>query len=152
MFYVISIVIPIVILLLAPVVVSHLGGNKNKYMSILVLAAFLYFISWYLPSPLIEGRNTSFTTHLVGGGLFTGLLWIYFKKSLSIQMAWWLEAFSLLALVSALGVLNELFELFLVKSGISFVRIDDTSWDLLANTLGAGIVYMVYVVYDLRHR
>ena len=46
--------------------------------------------------------------------------------------------------VSALGVLNELYELFAYEIGMSTVPLTDTSWDLFANTLGALIVYIVY--------
>ena len=46
---------------------------SKKYRWLLYVACLLFFISWYLPSPLIDRQDTSFTTHFVGGGLFTGL-------------------------------------------------------------------------------
>ena len=51
-------------------------------------------------------------------------------------------AFSLFALVSALGCINELAELFMVKFGLASITLDDTNWDILANTLGASAVWI----------
>ena len=66
-------------------------------------------------------------------------------------MSWYLELFSLFALVSALGAVNELFELLLVEANISSILLTDTNWDILANTLGALAAYAGYKVYDSRH-
>ena len=101
---------------------------------------------WYLPSPLIEGRDTSFTTHFVGGGIFTGFLWYYVKQSLGWRSRWPVELFSLFALVSALGCVNELVELGAVKAGISRLTLEDTNWDILANSLGALVAYAGYLL------
>ena len=101
---------------------------------------FAVFISWYLPSPLIDGQDTSFTTHFVGGGLFTGLFWAYLVSSMKWRAHWLVMAFSVFALVSALGCINELAELFMVKAGLASIKLDDTNWDILANTLGAATV------------
>ena len=54
-------------------------------------------------------------------------------------------AFSLFALVSALGCVNELAELFMVKVGLAHITLDDTNWDILANTLGAAAVWFGWV-------
>jgi hypothetical protein len=124
---------------------KRLGGEPRKYQVWLIVGCLLFVVSYWLPSPLIEGRDTSFTTHLVGGGLFTGLVWYYLKKSLQWHGHWFLEAFSLFALVSALGVANELFEIVLYVFGGMPHGISDASWDLLANTLGALVFYAVYV-------
>jgi hypothetical protein len=113
----------------------------------LLLACFLFFISWYLPSPDIQGQQTAATTHFVGGGVFTGLIWIYAKQYLRWTKHWIIELFSLLALVSLLGVMNELFELLVVNLGLANLHLTDTSWDLLMNTLGAITVWVVYRVY-----
>lgn len=55
-------------------------------------------------------------------------------------------AFSLFVLVSALGCINELAELYMVKVGLARITLDDTSWDILANTLGAAAVWFGWVV------
>jgi len=106
----------------------------------------VFFLSWYLPSPLIDGKQTQFMTHFVGGGIFTGLLWLYIKLVKKWRAVWWVEAASLFALVSTLGVANELFEFVLFKLGHMPLGISDTSYDLVANTLGALSLYLVYVV------
>ena len=59
-----------------------------------------------------------------------------------------MTVFSVFALVSALGCINELAELFMVKSGIAKIEIDDTNWDILANTLGATIVWIGWIIAD----
>lgn len=149
-FYIISVLVPILVYVTASWVVDKFGGEASRYRGLLVLACILFFVSWYLPSPLIDGENTSFTTHFVGGGLFTGLLWLYLKYSLGWRDVWWLEGFSLFALVSALGCVNEIFELFVARTGIVHMTLADTSWDILANSLGALVVYVGYLVYDSR--
>lgn len=151
-FLFVSVVVPILVYVSAPWVIRYYKGDPVRYRWLLVLACILFFLSWYLPSPLIDGQNTSFTTHFVGGGLFTGLLWLYLKYSLKLRGPWWLEGFTLFALVSALGCVNELFELFIARTGIYDMTLADTNWDILANSLGALVVYVGYMLYDSRHR
>ena len=84
-FHYISIFVPLTLACAVPYVLRRHGfTDEAKYRWLLYVACVLFFISWYLPSPLIEGRDTSFTTHFVGGGLFTGLLWVY----LVLAMHW----------------------------------------------------------------
>lgn len=87
--------------------------------------------------------------HFVGGGLFTGLLWVYLVLAMRWRAHWLVMAFSLFALVSALGCINELAELFMVKAGIARIEIDDTNWDILANTLGVATVWLGWMVVNL---
>ena len=54
-----------------------------------------------------------------------------------------MEVFSLFALVSALGCMNELFELLVAKTGVARLPLDDTNWDIAANTAGALLVWLV---------
>lgn len=117
----------------------HVGGD----IRLLALACTLFALAMFYPTPLIHGQNTQFTTHLIGGGVMVGLLWIYFMP-LMRKWEWWQQAIMLYVAVSALGVLNELYELFAYEIGMSTVPLTDTSWDLFANTLGALIVYIVY--------
>ena len=55
-------------------------------------------------------------------------------------------AFSVFALVSALGCINELAELFMVKVGLASIKLDDTNWDILANTLGATTIWIGWII------
>ncbi len=144
-----SVIIPLIILTAVPAVIKHYGKDSKKYTPWLVAACALYIVSWWLPSPLIEGRDTSFTTHFVGGGLFTGCVWMYLKQSFNWRANWLLQVFSLFALVSALGVANELFEIVLYETG-HLSTVADTSWDLLANTLGA-LVFYTMTVFITKH-
>lgn len=149
-FHIISVVVPVLVAYLLP---KELARRKvspralQDYRWLLYSACVLFFISWYLPSPLILGQDTSFTTHFVGGGIFSGLIWLYLRQTTGIRLGWSLDAFALFALVSALGVLNELAELFFaVVLGID-IRLTDTSIDLFANTVGALTVYAPIFVY-----
>lgn len=144
---VLSVLIPTLVYFIASAVITHFTGEPKKYLPWLFAGMALYVVSWWLPSPLIEGKDTNFSTHFVGGGLFTGFVWYYVKMSLQWKMHWLLEAFSLFALVSALGVANELFEIVLYTFGAMSHGITDTSWDLLANTLGALTFYGLYVLF-----
>lgn len=60
------------------------------------------------------------------------------------------QLFSLFALVSALGCVNELVELGAVKAGISRLTLEDTNWDILANSLGALVAYAGYLLVGRR--
>jgi hypothetical protein len=50
--------------------------------------------------------------------------------------------------VSALGCVNELFELVVVKTGLARISLDDTNWDIVANSSGALLVYVGYLLSD----
>ena len=149
-FHYISVFVPVVLAVAVPYVLRRQGfTDEVKYRWLLYVACVLFFVSWYLPSPLIEGRDTSFTTHFVGGGLFTGLLWIYLVLATRWRAHWLVMVFSVFALVSALGCINELAELFMVKIGLAHITLDDTNWDILANTLGAAAVWFGWMMMNL---
>ena len=149
-FHYISVFVPVVLAVVVPYVLRRQGfTDEAKYRWLLCTACVLFFISWYLPSPIIEGRDTCFTTHFVGGGLFTGLLWVYLVLAMRWRAHWLVMAFSVFALVSALGCINELAELYMVKTGLARITLDDTSWDILANTLGVATVWMGWMVVTL---
>ncbi|MDQ7814678.1 MAG: hypothetical protein RDU25_02675 [Patescibacteria group bacterium] len=139
-----SFFVPLLVYLLLPEMIRYVTGKKAKRDLVLATACLLYLISWYLPSPLIDGRNTAFMTHLVGGGIFTGLLWLYVKRQRGWKASWVVEILVLFACVSSLGVANELFELVTVESGLTRLDGSDTWWDLLANTLGASVFWIFY--------
>ena len=149
LFHVISVAVPLTFLLVLPRVLKKYTQNEKQYRLLLYVACALFFISWYLPSPLIDGQDTSFVTHFVGGGMFTGVLWLYVRYSLQLKLRWFMDAAILFALVSALGSINELFELFLVQAHLARILITDTSWDILANTLGALLVFILHSIFSI---
>lgn len=101
-------------------------------------------VSWFIPSPLIDGEDTQFSTHFVGGGIFTGFVWLYAVRQLNWRLSLPLELLSLYALVSSLGVTNELFEWAVTQLRLLRLTPCDTWWDLLANTSGALAFWLVY--------
>jgi len=118
------------------------GGNR----ALLIATCALFSASLFLPSPIIDGEDTEFLTHLFGGGVFTGLLWLYFRPLLRPRV-WYVELAHLFVLVSVLGVANELFELLTHVLRFNPKSITDTSWDLLANTLGVILFYSGYKIW-----
>jgi hypothetical protein len=138
-----SIIVTVFSYFVIPNITDFCGLKKETSRNFLILACICYWISWYLPQPLIEGQNTQFMTHVVGGGIFTGFIWIYLRSRIE-HMNPLLEALSLYALVSMLGVSNELFELLVSKAHLVFIDPSDTWWDLFANTLGATIVWFAF--------
>lgn len=142
LFFVVSIGVPLLVYAIVPRVLG--AGRQWKWL--LLVACTIFFVSWYVPSPLVGGKQTQFMTHFIGGGIFTGLLWLYIKLVKKWRAVWWVEAVSLFAFVSALGVANELFEFVLFELGQMPLGISDTSYDLVANTLGATVFYGLYLV------
>ena len=75
----ISVFVPIVLAAVVPAVMRRAGlAEERRWRWWLYAACILFWVSWYLPSPLIEGRDTSFTTHFVGGGMVLreAVLWL----------------------------------------------------------------------------
>lgn len=150
-FQIVSILVPLLLFFVVPRLALLAGGKPKQYRRWLAAACLVFFISWYLPTPfLIDSQDTSFVTHFVGGGLFSGLFWYYLKQSFRWRAHWLVEAASVFVLVSVLGVMNELFEIVLYWCGGMSAGIADTSWDLLANTLGAFSFWLVYVACKTR--
>jgi len=143
-----SVVVPLLIYFGLPSLLKKFGGHEPGSRQLLAAAGLLYFVSIYLPSPLIDGFDTKFVTHFVGGGVFSGLLWLYLIRNLGLKMKPWLELASLYFLVSGLGVANELFEFFLASTGIMYIPSWDTWWDFLANSLGALTFWLAYKVWQ----
>lgn len=149
-FLLVSTVAPLVIFFALP----RLLKDTRSYRWLLLVACAVFMVSWLLPSPRIDEMQTEFVTHFVGGGVFTGLLWLYIKMVKNWRAAWWIEAALLYTLVSSLGVLNELFEFVLYNLDLMPNGIFDTSWDLVANTSGALLFYASYqlIRYYARYR
>lgn len=131
-----------------PALLSSTANKKPVRRWSLVIASILFGISWFLPSPLIDGIDTSFTTHLVGGGLFSGFIWMYVVSHLKANPRGLKELSWLVGIVSSLGAANELLELYLVESLGYTINIRDASWDLVANSLGAIIFYVGIILLD----
>lgn len=140
-FLVVSVAVPLCIFFGLPKLLS-----SARHRWVLGAACLIFMVAWWLPSPLIYGQQTQFMTHFFGGGLFSGLVWLYIKLVKGWQAAWYGELMALFALVSSLGVANELFEVILWVAGQMPHGIADTSWDLVANTSGALAFYGGYVL------
>lgn len=110
-----------------------------------IIAGTLFFISFFLPDIHISNETSTFQQHFVGGGLYAGLLYYYVRNLLAThRIKWWQDAVLLFMWVSALGVASELLEFSLLKFHILYIDTTDTQWDLLANTLGAFMVFSAH--------
>lgn len=138
------ILVPALVYLLLPTYIQRHSKQPIVSKNLLLMASVLLFISQFLPSPLIHGQNTQFSTHFIGGGIFSGLVWLFIKINMRLSFGPVFELLSLYFLVSGLGVANELFELAANGVGIIHTPSNDTWWDLLANTLGALFFWLVY--------
>lgn len=148
LFILISVIVPLIIYFFLPALLERGFTGKSAVSRMpLLIAGALFFIAWYLPSPLIRGMNTHFTTHFVGGGLFTGFLWLYIKNFARQRRHLLYDLTMLYFLVNALGAANELFEFGAVEAGLSDLDPRDTWWDLLANNLGAFLFWIGYETY-----
>ncbi len=140
-FLLLSVFVPLVVWTFFPWVLHKVTARRFERNWLLFVGCMCFFISWYLPSPLIRGMNTQFMTHVVGGGFFSGILFLYVKRQLHWNPSWFVELITLFAFVSTLGVMNELFEFATVELRLTQLNGADTWWDLLANTLGALFVW-----------
>jgi len=141
-----SLVVPLATYLLLPPAVTKLTGKPAPHRWPLLLAGILFAVAWYLPSPDAQGIPTSNATHFVGGGIFSGLVWLYLKQQIRWRRSIGIDLVVLVAVVSTLGVGNELVELGAVKVGLLDLPLTDTSEDLLANTLGAFAFWLVDLI------
>lgn len=112
----------------------------------LFVAPVLFVISRYLPTFYSFTHNLTFIQHMVGGGFVSALLFLYMINTLNIRLTTLLRFSALFALVSSLGVLNEMLEFFVTQTGIYSVDGSDVWWDLVANTVGAFLFYGLYIL------
>jgi hypothetical protein len=110
------------------------------------IAAVLFYFSFYLPDIHISPETTTFQQHLVGGGMYSGVLYLYAKRLFHWNFSGIGDIVMLFAWVSSLGVINKLLEFALAKSNLMILDMSDAYWDLLANTLGAYLVYLILMV------
>lgn len=103
------------------------------------LAAGLLLLALVMPDIHISGETDTFQLHFVGGGLYTACLFVYFCRAFRLSLPLGYRLAALFAVVSALGVANELLEFSLTHLQIQPMDISDTSWDLVANTSGAFV-------------
>lgn len=150
-FLLISLIVPLALWAFLPWVLRRITGRVIRRSWLLVLACVLFFVSWYIPSPLIAGQQTQFMTHFIGGGVFCAVLWGYIRQALPWRLAWWMDGIAVFTLVSTLGVVNELFEWGLVAAKIVGLKLTDTSWDLAANTLGAALGWLILLPLKYRN-
>ena len=126
----------------APLVVRALGHSPRiRARGWLVAAIAAVAVAWHLPSPFFVDHTATFSKHAVGGGLASVCVAYYLlHHAEGTTLA--RRALAVLAVVSVLGVFNELFEL--VLDALRGTRLAaDASWDLLANTMGATVAFGV---------
>lgn len=148
-------------LFVIPQIVTKILKDKPSFdanVLYLLLAATLPLIWVFVPDEIIENRAVNFLQHSLGGGVAVGLVSVYFIKTLKEEFkmlnAFVVQVFVFYALVSMLGVANELLEFFLDYFNLGVFSADryDTWYDLLANSLGAMFVFIMYKFRELLYK
>lgn len=113
----------------------------RRYAEYLWVASAVWLLSQVLPNVPVSPETDSSTMHFLGG-VAAAILYLYTLKVYKLRLGrGWELWVGLFLFVSALGVLNELFEFIGYKVG--FMPVPDTMgrfdtwWDLVANTTGS---------------
>lgn len=144
----------LILFIVPQLIVRFVEGQPKVDSSVLYLVfAFCLPLIWiFLPKEILEFRSVNFIQHAVGGGVAVGFVSIYFIKNFKEKYLFFNNFFGQLlfvfAVVSMLGVTNELLEFLLDYSGVGIFSADryDTWYDLLANTSGALGVFLAWVI------
>ncbi|HMS25481.1 MAG TPA: hypothetical protein PKB15_07340 [Acidimicrobiia bacterium] len=107
------------------------------------MAGIVFFGAFLVPDIHITDETQTFQQHFIGGGIYTALLYSYFKLLLGWKTHWTIDLLLLFAWTSAFGVASELAEFTLLKLHLTNINIEDTGWDLLANSSGAFLSYLI---------
>jgi hypothetical protein len=120
--------------------------NYRKYLGFAVSAVVAVVLASVFFQIYHDNYFGNFVYHLVGGGVMSTFFGLYILKTFKIQLNWRLEIVLLFAFVSMLGVMNELLEFGLetLRLGIFSLDTHDTWRDLLANTTGALMAWLLY--------
>lgn len=141
----VSLVFAAVFLVVPPLVLVAMGKSPRASNHLwLVGASAAVALSWDLPSPWFAEHTATFSQHLLGGGVSSALVAMYFMAHLTTP-TWKHRLMLVVAVTSILGVANEVLELGLdMVRGTTLRR--DASFDLLANMIGA---FGTWVVIEL---
>ncbi len=137
--------------ILAYLFISKETGKKvsvKKQIGWLLVAIILPLIASLLDKAA-GGKTGNFLLHSIGGGMASTLLFYYLVRTFKFGLNWRIEMITLFAFVSCLGVLNELLEYFIEVYLKMVMSLDthDTWRDLLANSLGALVAYILVRLY-----
>lgn len=113
------------------------------------VASFLFLVAFFIPNIHISKETSTFQQHFVGGGMYTALLYVYFKRLFNWNLSLIPTLILLFAWTSAFGVASELAEFTLTKLHLARIGTGDTDWDLLANTLGSAAGYLILAIMKL---
>lgn len=125
--------------------------NIDSNIIYLFFASILPLLWILVPKEIVAVREVNFIQHSVGGGVAVGFVCIYLIKSLKEKYPllgrFPVQIILLYALVSSLGVANELleFSLDILKVGVFSSDRYDTWYDLVANTCGAFVIFFLFL-------
>lgn len=145
----------LVLFILPQLVVKFIHKEPKFDSSIiyLIFAASLPLIWIFLPKEILGTRSVNFIQHAVGGGVAVGFVSIYFIHSfrhiLDYLNKFPVQLIFVYALVSMFGVANEILEFTLdfFKIGIFSSDRYDTWFDMVANTMGAISIFLIYKIF-----
>ncbi len=105
------------------------------------LAAVTLTMAWFLPAVKVSAGSDTFLLHAVGGGCSVALMAFFVSSNRRVSNVGQRLAITL-AMVSVLGVANEILELIIDHLAGTYLTADSAS-DLLANTVGACVAFAV---------
>jgi len=122
--------------------------DLKKYWGWL-LAVFIVGVLGNFSSVISSGKLSNFLLHASGGAACT-LLYVYLTKTLKLHFNWRLTVLFLFAFVCMLGIVNELAEYAgeLLDVGKFSFDTHDTWRDMVANTTGAAVVWLLLTSYN----
>src|SRR4051794_37587828 len=75
--------------------------EANKWLP--VLAGLLFFVAWFIPDIRISSETSTIQQHFVGGGMYSTLLYFYFKQLFDWKITGPSELLYLFGWVSGFG-------------------------------------------------
>jgi hypothetical protein len=144
-----SVFIPIGLLFVPWLLVRYVFATKEtrqlpylQHAPYLWVAIVVWYLALVLPNPPWSQTDT-FTMHATGGAVAT-ILFFYAAAVYRLKFAnVWIALAAVYFFVSGLGVLNEILE-FLLDTFVYEISNYDTWWDLVANTIGGIVAFMVF--------
>lgn len=117
-----------------------------------IVAGILIVVSTQLPNIHISNQTSTFQQHFVGGGIYSACLYLYAKQLFKWRLHWFVDLLALFSWVSAFGIANKMVEFAFLELHLAHIDTADAYWDLLANSLGGFVGYLLFFKFVRRNK